>query len=261
VLWIGHHRQALCTFIELGNSTSGPAREDLPRRKHCPSTFNSRHACVWSAPPGSANKRRLQKLLLTAAFAADRMAAQHAGIFAYRSADCAREVGPRRAVRYGQFRLGALGRLPAESANDAAVGIPLEDQWARRPGANCALPVQCSVAPRGNYRHSARQAMDLMYRHGGSTSFRRESRNATPSPRPSRFRPNGTRSASAPISASIRPPPGLVRLLEPAASLVLTGGVECANRHLTLYEARKGSGLGTDVSPRRKERPRLNRRQ
>ena len=28
----------------------------------------------------------------------------------------------------------------------------------------------------GNYRHSARQAMDLMYRHGGSRSFRRESR-------------------------------------------------------------------------------------
>jgi len=75
------------------------------------------------------------------------MAAQHAGNFASRSADCAREVGPRRAVRYGQFRLGALGRLPAGSANDAAVGIPLEDQWARRPGANCALPVQCSVGP------------------------------------------------------------------------------------------------------------------
>src|SRR5437763_16194662 len=73
----------------------------------------------------SANKRRSQTLLLTAAFAADRMAAQHAGIFAYRSADCAREVGPRRAVRYGQFRLGALGRLPAGSAIDAVVGIPL----------------------------------------------------------------------------------------------------------------------------------------
>jgi hypothetical protein len=51
----------------------------------------------------------------------------------------------------------------------------------------------------------ARQAMDLMYRHGGSTSFKRESRLAecwrgTPSRRPSRSRPNGTRSAAASIS-------------------------------------------------------------
>ena len=107
-----------------------------------------------------------------------------------------------------------------------------------------------------------------MYRHGGSTSFRRESRLAecwchlhtvaqTVSLSPAWY-PIGER-----VYLSIDPGrrPGLVLLLEPAASLVLTGGVESANRHLAFYEARKGSGLGTDLSPRRKDRPRLNRRQ
>src|SRR5262249_22795965 len=54
---------------------------------------------------------------------------------------------------------------------------------------------------------SAREAMDLVYRHGGSTSFKRESRLAEcwrdlhTSARRSRSPPNGTRSAAAYTSA------------------------------------------------------------
>src|SRR6266699_5807253 len=58
------------------------------------------------------------------------------------------------------------------------IGIPLENQWARWPGVMYQLPVQCWVGPHHSavITGSARQAMDLVYRHGGSTSFKRESR-------------------------------------------------------------------------------------
>jgi indole-3-acetate monooxygenase len=43
-------------------------------------------------------------------------------------------------------------------------------------GQSLALRKLCDAGSNRRSRDSARQAMDLMYRHGGSTSFRRESR-------------------------------------------------------------------------------------
>src|SRR5919106_5655079 len=88
----------------------------------------------------------------------------------------------------------------------AHTGAPLDNQWKRWPGITYALPTQAWVGPhhsaviaelwstvaagkettleqRARCRlaavyaaDNAREAMDLMYRHGGSTSFQRESR-------------------------------------------------------------------------------------
>jgi hypothetical protein len=82
VLWIEHLRQALNSV----RSLNWGIRPRVRLEKTChdestarlPSTADM--PAYGQAPPVSANKRRLQKLFLTAAFAADRMAAQHAGI-------------------------------------------------------------------------------------------------------------------------------------------------------------------------------------
>jgi len=102
----------------------------------------------------------------------------------------------------------AVGRadaiLNAGRAYRSAMIVELWNTVASGPETTLEQRARCP-ARRGLRADSAREAMDLMCRHGGSTSFKRESRLAEcwrdlhTAARPSASRPNGTRSAAGSI--------------------------------------------------------------